>query len=161
MRDPFETAFGLPITLQKVLLGGDRLFETINRAQDLAKEAASGWPPFNVKKVDECRYVIEMAVAGFPKHSLDVEMNDGVLTVTGKIDSRDDDKSHYMFKGIAERPFTRRFSLADTVEIKNAELVNGMLRIALENMLPPEKKPRKIDIDSDEHEHDRKHAKKD
>jgi len=151
MNDPFTGTFGAPQTvqaIQKFLLGGDRLFETIKRTQDLAKEAVSGWPPFNVVKVDADRYIIEMAVAGFPKQSLDVEMADGVLTVTGKVDHDDEvDAENFLFKGIAARPFTRKFSLADSVEIKGAALVNGMLRIALENMLPPEKKSHKIDID--------------
>jgi molecular chaperone IbpA len=101
------------------------------------------YPPYNIKKVDENKYVIEMAVAGFGKQDLELELQDGTLTVKGNITA---DDSEYLYKGIAERAFTRQFTLADTVEIKNADLINGMLKIWLERFIPEEKKPKKINI---------------
>ena len=101
------------------------------------------YPPYNIKKVDENKYVIEMAVAGFGKQDLELELQDGTLTVKGNINSED---GEYLYKGIAERAFTRQFTLADTVEIKNADLINGMLKIWLERFIPEEKKPKKINI---------------
>jgi molecular chaperone IbpA len=84
-----------------------------------------------------------MAVAGFGKQNLDIELKDDTLTITGKHEAEDKD---YIYQGIANRAFTRQFTLADTVVVKNAELVNGLLRIALERYIPEEKKAKKIDI---------------
>jgi molecular chaperone IbpA len=101
------------------------------------------YPPYNIKKIDENKYVIEMAVAGFGKQDLELELQDGTLTIKGNVSSEDAD---YIYKGIAERAFTRQFTLADTVEVKNADLINGMLKIWLERFIPEEKKPKKINI---------------
>lgn len=106
------------------------------------------YPPYNIKKVDENKYVIEMAVAGFGKQDLELELQDGTLTIKGSVSSEEAD---YIYKGIAERAFTRQFTLADTVEVKNADLINGMLKIWLERFIPDEKKPKKINIGEAEH----------
>ncbi len=108
------------------------------------------YPPYNIKKIDENKYVIEMAVAGFGKQDLELELQDGTLTIKGNISSEDAD---YIYKGIAERAFTRQFTLADTVEVKNADLINGMLKIWLERFIPEEKKPKKINIGEAETSH--------
>jgi molecular chaperone IbpA len=107
------------------------------------------YPPYNIKKLDENKYVIEMAVAGFGKQDLELELQDGTLTIKGNVSSEDAD---YIYKGIAERAFTRQFTLADTVEVKNADLINGMLKIWLERFIPEEKKPKKISIGDTETE---------
>lgn len=101
------------------------------------------YPPYNIKKTGENTYVIEMAVAGFGRQDLELELQDGTLTVKGSISSEDAD---YIYKGIADRAFTRQFTLADTVEVKNADLINGMLKIWLERFIPEDKKPKKINI---------------
>jgi molecular chaperone IbpA len=101
------------------------------------------YPPFNIKKVDENKYILEMAVAGFGKQDIEIELEDGKLTVKGNVTS---DEADYLYKGIAERAFTRQFSLADSVEVKNADLINGMLKIWLERFIPEEKQPKKIPI---------------
>ena len=88
-------------------------------------------------------YVIEMAVAGFGKQNLDIEIKDDMLTISGNLDSDDKD---YIYQGIANRAFTRKFTLVDNVVVKNAELANGLLKIALERFIPEEKKAKKIDI---------------
>jgi len=108
------------------------------------------YPPYNIKKIDENKYVIEMAVAGFGKQDLELELQDGTLTIKGNVSSEDAD---YIYKGIAERAFTRQFTLADTVEVKNADLINGMLKIWLERFIPEEKKPKKINIGEKEDSH--------
>jgi len=108
------------------------------------------YPPYNIKKLDENKYVIEMAVAGFGKQDLELELQDGTLTIKGNVSSEDAD---YIYKGIAERAFTRQFTLADTVEVKNADLINGMLKIWLERFIPEEKKPKKINIGEAETAH--------
>ena len=108
------------------------------------------YPPYNIKKVEDNKYVIEMAVAGFGKQDIELELQDGTLTIKGNISA---DDSEYIYKGIAERAFTRQFTLADTVEIKNADLINGMLKIWLERFIPEEKKPKKINIGETPSEH--------
>jgi molecular chaperone IbpA len=102
------------------------------------------YPPYNIKKVDENKYVIEMAVAGFGRQDLELELKEDVLTVTGRTGT--DEATEYLYKGIADRAFTRQFTLADTVIVKNADLINGMLKIWLERFIPEEKKPKKIVI---------------
>ena len=103
------------------------------------------YPPYNIKQTGENTYVIEIAVAGFGKQDLELELQDGKLTVKGSI-STAPEIDDYIFKGIAERAFTRQFTLADTIEVKNADLINGMLKIWLERFIPEEKKPKKIPI---------------
>ncbi len=107
--------------------------------------AATNYPPYNIRKVDDNKFVIEMAVAGFGRHEIDVTIEDGTLTVTGEIKSLPGNQV-YLFKGIADRAFRRTFTVADTIEIRNAELFNGMLRVWLENLIPEHKKSRKIDV---------------
>ena len=82
-------------------------------------------------------------MAGFGKQDLDIELEGDVLTITGKIET---EEGEFIHKGIAERAFTRKFTVADSVVVKNAELINGMLKIALERFIPEESKPKKIDI---------------
>jgi molecular chaperone IbpA len=102
------------------------------------------YPPYNIRKTAENTYVIEIAVAGFGKQDIELTLEDNVLTIKGSITS--DESNEYLFKGIADRAFTRKFTLADTVEVKNADLVNGMLKVFLERFIPESKKPKKINI---------------
>jgi molecular chaperone IbpA len=134
--------FGIPTGLAKQLIGFDTVLERIRDAAESMPKIPT-YPPYNIKKIDEEHFEIEMAVAGFGKSNLDIELKDDTLTITGKHDSEDND---YIYQGIANRAFTRQFTLADTVVVKNAELVNGLLKIALERYIPEEKKAKKIDI---------------
>lgn len=138
----------------KFFVGADKILETLSKAHETAAKAIPGYPPYNIAKVDDNKYVIEMAVAGFGKNNLEIELANSVLTVKGSTTveepKEDTDAVSYLYKGIADRAFTRKFTLADTVEIKNAELVNGMLKLWLENIIPDHKKPKKIDITSKE-----------
>lgn len=108
----------------------------------------STYPPYNIRKTGENTYVIEIAVAGFGQQDIEIVMEDGTLTIKGQVNS--DEDSEFLFKGIADRAFTRKFTLADTVEVKNADLINGMLKIWLERFIPENKKPKKIEIGSKE-----------
>lgn len=136
--DPYSFANDL----SKGAIGFDQVLQRISEASEYLPKIPA-YPPYNVKKVDEEHYVIEMAVAGFGKHNLDIELKDGVLTITGNTEAEEGD---YLHKGIANRAFTRKFTIADSVEVKNAELANGMLKIFLERFIPEEAKPKKIDI---------------
>ena len=135
--DPFSFSKQLNTTI-----GFDHIIKRLTEMTESMPKIPT-YPPYNIKKVDENKYVIEMAVAGFGKQDLELELQEGILTVKGNITTDDAD---YIYKGIAERAFTRQFTLADTVEIKNADLINGMLKIWLERFIPEEKKPKKINI---------------
>ncbi len=124
-------------------IGFDKFFDRFKDLQTQATKAIT-YPPYNIRKTGDNTYVIEMAVAGFGKQDIEITLEDNTLKVAGNVNSEVDEKN-YLFKGIAERPFARTFTLTDTVEIKNAELMNGMLRIWLDNMVP-QKKARKVDI---------------
>jgi molecular chaperone IbpA len=124
-------------------IGFDRINSMMSELQRQTMKAVT-YPPYNIRKTGENTYVIEMAVAGFAKQDIEITLEENTLKVSGNVKS-DADEKNYIFKGIAERPFARNFALADTVEIKNAELINGMLRIWLDNIVP-QKKTRKVDI---------------
>jgi len=119
----------------------------VKQLDDMQKSFAKAvtYPPYNVKKIDENKYVIELAVAGFGKQDIEVELKEKVLSIKGNVNSDQNDDPLYLYKGIANRAFTRQFTIADTVEIQNAELMNGMLKIWLENMTPAPKS-RKIEV---------------
>ena len=142
--DVFNTSFLNDFT--KGAVGFDDIF---TKMTDFQKNIAklSSYPFYNIKKTGENTYVIEMAVAGFGKQDIELVLEDGVLTIKGSVST--DDTSSYVFKGIADRAFTRKFTLADTVEVKNADLINGMLKIWLERFIPESKKPKKIEINTD------------
>lgn len=122
--------------------------DTVKRLQELANNTLKtvGYPPYNIVKTDENKYLIELAVAGFGKHNIELELHEGKLTVKGKLDSDEKMPGAFLYKGISDRAFTRTFTLADTVEIEGAELVNGMLKVFLENVIPESSKPKKIEI---------------
>jgi len=126
-------------------VGADRLWRHVD---DLHKMAAtnqsSNYPPYNIIKNDEDHYTIEMAVAGFTDEDIDVTLEDAQITVTGKAKEQDDTK--LLHRGIANRSFTRQFTLADTIEIEAANLQHGMLILSLKNIIPDSKKSKKIKV---------------
>ena len=135
--------------IDKWFVGADRMLKNIASAQETYAKATN-WPPYNIVKVDDNHYTIELAVAGFGKNNLDIELANNTLVVKGgmTLDEIDpvENPVQYLWKGIADRVFTRKFTLADTVEVKNAEYINGMLKIFLENVIPEEKKAKKVEI---------------
>ena len=137
----------------KFFVGSDKFLAKVQEtAQHLANTAAnSGYPPFNLKKTEENKYVIEMAVAGFGKHDIELTLEENKLKIAGHTTletlTQDGIDASYLHKGISDRPFTRTFTLADNVVINNAQMVNGLLKIWLEHVIPEDKKPKKIDIE--------------
>ena len=125
-------------------VGADRLWRHIDDLHRAAETPVSKYPPYNILKQDEDRYSIEMAVAGFTEKDLDVTIEDAKLTVTGKVEEKDE--VNLLHRGIANRSFTRQFTLADTIEIEGAHLEHGMLTISLKNIIPDSKKPKKIEV---------------
>lgn len=139
-----------PLSLPKqfnTTVGFDEIIKRLATATENFPKMAT-YPPYNIRKVAENKYVIEIAVAGFGQQDLEIEMKEGVLSVKGSVESKD--ATDYLFKGIADRAFTRQFTLADTVEVKNADLINGMLKIWLERFIPEEKKAKKVPINEKE-----------
>lgn len=134
------------MTIEQILrndpffVGFDRIFDRVNAASKLT--TAQKYPPYNIVKTDESHYLIELAVAGFGEDDLDIELHDGLLTICGNVQSSTED--NYVYKGIANRSFERRFTLADTVHVEGVELHQGILTVKLKNVIPEEKKPRKI-----------------
>jgi molecular chaperone IbpA len=131
--------------MYRTVVGFDRLASLIDTAQRL--DGPQGYPPYNIEQSieDENAYAIELAVAGFSEADLDIEVNDGQLSVVGKKETAEE-KRRIVHRGIAERGFIRRFQLADHVVVSGAALRNGLLRIELRRELPEALKPRKIAI---------------
>ncbi len=124
-------------------IGFDRALDTWSHAQTVS--SATNYPPYNVIKVDEDNFVVELAVAGFGKTDIDVLTADGKLTVKGELSTEDSD-SKFIHRGIAARKFTREWALGEYMEVKAAELKDGMLKIDIVRILPEEKKPKTIKI---------------
>lgn len=123
-------------------VGFDRLLSTLDEMDQLLTRPS--YPPYNILKISDTQYEIEIAVAGFKREDLNVELLEGKLYVTGS--HGDTDTREYFHKGIAARNFSLSYTLADTVVIKSAKAEDGILRITLENIIPEEKRSRKIDI---------------
>ena len=131
--------------LYRSTVGFDRLFQLLDSVG--GADDAPTFPPYDIEKVGENSYRIVMAVAGFSKDDLDVEIKESTLSVKGK-KSEDTDGTEYLHRGIAKRNFERRFQLADHVQVTGADVVDGLLYIDLVRELPERMKPRTIAIGS-------------
>lgn len=143
----------------RFFVGFDKVAEKMASIADQTAKLASNYPPYNLKKIDENKYIIEMAVAGFGKQDLEVEIVDDKLIIKGNVKSGEPAEQdsqgewtwpHVLYQGLAMRPFTRTFNLADNVEIRGASLLNGILKIVLEAIIPEHKKPKKVDIQDED-----------
>ena len=127
-------------------VGFDRIFDNLNRYVNNNATATGGFPPYNIRKEGNYNYVIEMAVAGFGKKDIEVEVADSILSVRSNKENIGDNYQDMEYQGIAYRKFERKFSIADDVIVNDAKLENGMLTIILERVIPEEKKPRLVTI---------------
>lgn len=138
-----------------LLIGSDIIMKRLADLADVGTKALN-YPPYNIKKTDENKYVIEMAVAGFSKSDIEVEFEDDKLIIRGNTSNTEEEPGiwpKFLHKGIAERSFIKSFNLTENVEIQSANLVNGILKVALEAIIPEHKKPTKIEInDGDEND---------
>jgi len=126
-------------------VGFDNIFNELERLVDgTAPTRNTSFPPHNIIKLDDNRYVVEMAVAGFGQDEVDVEIHDGTLIVKGE--KKDQTEVDYLYRGIATRSFTKSIRLSESIEVRGAQFKDGILRIALENIIPEHKKPRKIEF---------------
>jgi molecular chaperone IbpA len=150
----FDHTFADLHKYDKFFIGADKFLAKIQETADLVANSAAtvGYPPFNLKKTEDNVYVIEMAVAGFGKQDIELTLDDNKLKIKGSatVDSFNEEvNDKFLHKGISDRPFERTFTLADNVVVNNAQMMNGLLKIWLEHIIPEDKKPKKIDIEEE------------
>ena len=132
-------------TLYPQFVGFDQLFNELERlVEGTHQPRNTSFPPHNIIKVDDNRYIVEMAVAGFGEDEVSVEIQDGTLVVKGE--KSDKSEINYVYRGIGTRSFTKSIRLNDTIEVRGAQFKDGILKIGLENVIPEHKKPRKIEF---------------
>ena len=125
-------------------LGFENAFATLDNAAHLLTATQTAFPPVNVIKKDDYNFVLELAVAGYKQDEIEITAERNSLKVTGK--KAETDERNYLVKGIAGRKFSRQFVLSDTVVVRDANLADGILSVHLENVIPEDQKPRKIEI---------------
>jgi len=136
--------------LRPVTVGFDNVFDHFERMfdDDFTSFSAPTFPFYNIVKQSKNKYDIELALAGYSKDDIEVNLEDGVLTIKSKKEDKSEEKEdgEVIHKGIAKRYFSKAFTIADDVEVKGAELKDGLLKVSLERIIPESKKPRTIDI---------------
>ncbi|MFL6744617.1 MAG: Hsp20 family protein [Sphingomicrobium sp.] len=148
MRSAFDFA-----PYRRSTVGFDRLFDMLENSS--AGQGQENYPPFDLIRLDENEYRIELAVAGFKPDEIDITAQQNVLVVSGrKKDEAEGKESNYIYRGIATRSFERRFALADHIQVRGADLKDGLLAIELKREIPEAMKPRKIEIGGTQPQHD-------
>lgn len=132
--------------LYRSFIGFDHLATMIDAATRNEKQAT--YPPYNIELIEEDKYRITMAVAGFSKNEISIEVKDNNLSISGQKPEKQEAERQFLHKGISERNFERRFQLGDHVKVLTADMENGLLHVDLERIIPEAKKARKIEIGS-------------
>jgi molecular chaperone IbpA len=135
--------------LRPVTVGFDNVFDHFERMIDdhnFNQMTATNFPPYNIVKTGEYTYDVELALAGFSKDDIDVEYKDNMLTVKSKEKPKEQDVDGMLHRGISKRWFAKSFTIADDVEVKGAELKDGLLKISMERIIPEGKKARTIEV---------------
>jgi molecular chaperone IbpA len=125
-------------------VGFERMFRDIDDLLNNQVETST-FPPHNIIKLDDYRYTVELAIAGFNEQEISITLKEGILEIKGS-KNPEDQEIQYLHKGIGTRAFIKTIRLADTVEVRGATFKNGILTVGLENVVPESKKPRKIEI---------------
>ena len=135
-------------SLKPFSVGFDSIFEEFDRMLESTERYNSNYPPYNICKLNDNDYKIEVALAGYSKDDIELELKDSTLTVRNKTKEKvvNDESNGVIHKGISTRQFERSFTISEDVKVKHAELKNGLLNIDLERIVPEEKKPRLISI---------------
>lgn len=131
--------------LHRSSIGFERIFGLLEAAQT---QPSDNWPPFDTMRLSEDRYQITMAVAGFKRDEIDISLQENLLVIKGERKINVD--GEYLHRGIAYRPFIRRFELAEHVQVSDAQLADGLLNVSLKRELPEAMKPRRIEISTDD-----------
>lgn len=131
----------------KFFVGLDKHLENFQKPKGTILKSQTKYPPYNIKCKDNTEYVIEFAVAGFKQEDLDVQLQNRILTVTGKV-PEDSNQYTYDHRGLATRAFTSHFSIAENIETTGVLLQDGLLKIFLKYVVPEELKPKKLEINS-------------
>jgi molecular chaperone IbpA len=129
-------------TLNRALIGFDSMFNNVERR--FANSVSSNYPPHNIVKIDENNYEIQVAVTGFNKEEVTVELDQNILIITAGKDQ--EEERIYLHRGLAQRNFVKHFPLAEHIEVRGAEQKNGVLIVKLERLVPESLKPRRIEI---------------
>ena len=132
--------------LRPLSVGFDDVFNHFESMFDYDMVNVSNYPPYNIVKTGDNKYDVELALAGFNKKDINVSVENGMLTIESKEDKSKDKDGEVIHKGISKRYFKKSFTISDDVEVKVAELKDGMLRISMEKIIPEAKKLRTIDI---------------
>ena len=130
---------------RSLFVGFDTLFEDLERIHQSARSGTDNYPPHNIVRIDEEKFLIELAVAGFKDEDISVEVQDGILKISGEMGK---DERDFAFKGISSRKFEKSFRLSEFVVIDGADLKDGILVVYARVELPEEKRPRKIKLGS-------------
>ena len=135
-------------SLRPFSVGFDSIFDEFDRMLESTERYSSNYPPYNIHKLNDNHYKIEVALAGYSKDDIELELKDSTLTVRNKTKEKviNENGNGVIHKGISTRQFERSFTISEDIKVKNAELKNGLLNIDLERIIPEEKKPRLIDI---------------
>ena len=133
----------MTFTLDKYMpytIGFDSFFNTLD---SITGTDVKGYPHYNIKKLDDNKWSIELALAGFSKDDIEIEVKDSIINISGELKSEDNE---YVYKGISSRKFSKSFTLAEFTECESATMENGILSIILEKNIPEDKKPQKVKI---------------
>ena len=135
-------------SLRPFSVGFDSIFDEFDRMLESTERYSTNYPPYNIKRVNDTDYKIEVVLAGYAKDDIEVELKDNALTVRNKTREQtiDEKGNGVIHKGISTRQFERAFTISEDIKVKDAELKNGLLTIDLERIIPDEKKSRLIDI---------------
>ena len=132
----------MTFTLDKYMpytIGFDSFFNSLDSITGDVK----GYPHYNIKKLDDNKWSIELALAGFSKDDIEIEVKDSIINISGELKAEDNE---YVYKGISSRKFSKSFTLAEFTECESATMENGILSIILEKNIPEDKKPQKVKI---------------
>ena len=135
-------------SLRPFSVGFDSIFDEFDRMLESSERYNANYPPYNIHRAGDNNYKIEIALAGYSKDDIELELKENTLTVRNKTKEKviNSDNNGVIHKGISTRQFERAFTISEDIKVKNAELNNGLLNIDLERIVPEEKKARLIDI---------------
>ena len=135
-------------SLRPFSVGFDSIFDEFDRVLESTERHNSNYPPYNIHKINENEFKIEVALAGYSKDDIELELKDSTLTVRNKQKEKivNENTNGMIHKGISTRQFERAFTISEDIKVINAELKNGLLNIDLERIIPDEKKARLISI---------------